>query len=345
MMTTTRILTVLMIAIFHVGTGASRTLASDNELVLRGKTMGTTYQVKITPIPEIPPNHIQARIDQRLAEINQSMSLYLADSEINRVNAADADRVLIVSRDLWQVLQTAKQLHRMTAGALDPTVGPLVALWGFGRGTPRNKVPEAGDIEAVLSKVGYNHIALFAEQRLRKRLAAVTLDLGAIAKGYGVDQVSAVVAALPASNFLVEIGGEVFARGLSGRGQPWRVGINRPEKGGPFDAVHAVVALDGRCLATSGDYRQFFKLEGKAYSHVIDPATGRPVANGVVSATVVAPNCTLADGLATALMVMGPDGARRLEGANADVHWLLIERNKEGQLVDVPSSGWPRNGG
>ena len=273
------------------------------------------------------------------------MSLYQADSEIKRINAADKGEVIDVSDELGQVLQVTKRLHRVTGGALDPTVGPLVALWGFGRGEPRRNVPAAAEIEAALAMVGFDYIELIDRRRLRKRIAAVTLDLGALAKGYGVDQVAALVAALPATDFLVEIGGEVFAQGSSGLGQPWRVGINQPEKGGRLDAVHAVVTLDGNCLATSGDYRQFFEIDGSTYSHVIDPVSGTPVANGVVSASVVAPNCTLADGLATALMVMGPDRAKALEGRFADVQWLLIQRDRDGLLVDLPSSGWPGQGG
>lgn len=346
MMISLRLAIIIVVGLLAIGPGAAVCVAAaDEALVLHGTTMGTTYQVKIRPLPEISPATLKARIDQRLAAINHSMSLYQADSEINRINAADKGQVIVVSNDLGQVLQVTKRLYRISGGALDPTVGPLVALWGFGRGEPRHSVPKPTEIETALAMVGFDHIELIDRRRLRKRIAAVTLDLGAIAKGYGVDQVAALVAALPATDFLVEIGGEVFAQGSSGHGQPWRVGINQPEKGGRLDAVRAVVTLDGRCLATSGDYRQFFELDGNTYSHVIDPVSGTPVANGVVSASVVAPNCILADGLATALMVMGSDRAEALESQFADVHWLLIQRDRDGHLVDVPSSGWQGQGG
>jgi thiamine biosynthesis lipoprotein len=175
---------------------------------------------------------------------------------------------------------------------------------------------------------------------LSKMDPGITLDLASIAKGFGVDAIARLLGDRGFSHFLVEIGGEVYARGRRKDGDAWRVGINRPDKQAAFNDVYRVVPLTDRAMATSGDYRIFFQIGNQSYAHILDPRTGRPVTNGVVSATVVAANCTVADGLATALMVMGPEKGLALVNRLASVEGLIVVRQPDGSLVDHPSDGF-----
>lgn len=311
------------------------------ELRLTGKTMGTTYHIKVVAGLFTSGSDLQRQIDNRLAAINKSMSTYDPTSEISRFNAISAaNESFSPSTDLLNVLQVAAELHRLTEGAWDGTLDPLVNLWGFGREGAVNHLPDDSEIRQVLSHVGFDRIHLNPSGSISKTDPAVTLDLASIAKGYGVDEISRLLGHKGFAHFLVEIGGEVYARGRRKDGKSWRVGINRPDREAALDDVYQAVLLADRAMATSGDYRIFFQIDDQSYAHILDPRTGRPVRNGVVSATVVAPNCMVADGLATALMVMGPEKGLALVNRLASVECLIVVRQPDGSLADHPSSGF-----
>ena len=311
------------------------------EVFFSGKTMGTTYHITVVGGFFNRAQGLAAKIEQRLAQINASMSVYQADSEISRFNAlARPGEPFPISQDFLQVMIVAEELHRLTGGAWDGTVAPLVNLWGFGSKTDLRRVPTAAEIAQCRATLGFDQILVSEDGYLVKRKPAVTLDLGSIAKGYGVDQIAELIRANGFSDFLVEIGGEVFAAGLRRDGKQWRVGINRPEPDGPPDAVYTVVTLQEKALATSGDYRNFFEVDGVHYAHVIDPQTGYPVANGVVSASVVSDTCTFADGLATALMVMGPGRGVALVNRLEATECLIVVREKDGRLTEFVSDAF-----
>lgn len=313
---------------------------SPREVLLSGRTMGTTYSVKLVAEPFQSTDGLQEKIDRRLDEINQSMSTYRKESEISRFNRfRSVDEGFPVSDDFFHVLTTGQKIFECSGGAWDATVDPLVNLWGFGRNKRTGGLPAKAEISKALQTVGFDKIRV-KDHNLFKSNPDITLDLGSIAKGYGVDQIAAVVSDSGFENFLVEIGGEVFAKGYRIDGKPWRIGVNRPQKEAPLDAVYKVISLTGKALATSGDYRNYTEIDGRRYSHVIDPRTGWPVANGVVSASVLAPNCTLADGLATALMVMGPQSGLEMIHSLHDVECLIIVMKKDGTLVDYFSKGF-----
>ena len=311
------------------------------ELRLAGRTMGTTYHIKVVAGLLVSGDDLQRAIDDRLAAINRSMSTYDPNSEISRFNAiAKAGQPFTPSEDFGNVLAVAVQLHRLTDGAWDGTLDPLVNLWGFGRKGPTTRIPTAREIDRALAHVGFARIHRDPSGTISKTDPAVTLDLSSIAKGYGVDAIARLLGDRGFAHFLVEIGGEVYARGRRKDGQPWLVGINRPDKEASLDEVYRAVPLVDRAMATSGDYRIFFESDGHTYAHILDPRTGRPVRNGVVSATVVAANCTVADGLATALMVMGPQkGIALINRLNA-VECLIVVRRDDGTFRDVPSNGF-----
>jgi thiamine biosynthesis lipoprotein len=300
--------------------------------------MGTTWHA--TVVGRRSTAGLLERIERRLEEVNQTFSTYREDSEISRFSRFPrAGEEFPVSRDFVAVMRTAARIHELSGGAWDGTIRPLVDLWGFGPLPPRADPPDPKRVETVLRDVGFDRIEI-RPTALVKRVASVTLDLSSIAKGYGVDQVAAVLRGAGFSDFLVEIGGEVSASGSRRGGGPWRVGINRPTADAAADELYRVVALSDAALATSGDYRQFFVRDGVKYSHILDPRTGRPVANGVVSVSVLAPDCTLADGLATALLVMGADAGLAVVERLPGVEAFVVAETKDGRLEDHASSGF-----
>lgn len=191
-------------------------------------------------------------------------------------------------------------------GAYDVTVGPLVDLWGFGAEEPgKLTVPAAAEVAALLPFVGQQNLRLEGDKVMKLR--ALSLDFSSLAKGYAVDKVAAWLLAQGISRFMVEVGGEIRLSGLSTRGDPWRIAIERP--GGTVYSVAAALSLTDTSLATSGDYRNYFEVDGNRYSHLIDPRTGQPVVHDLVSVTVVHPDCIIADAWATALVVLGGESA------------------------------------
>lgn len=314
-----------------------------SEHQMAGRTMGTTYHIKVVAgyFTDLEP--VQKKVDTLLEQINQSMSTFRPDSEISRFNtSAEPSKPLEISPHFLRVMLAAQEVYRLTGGAWDGTVHPLVDLWGFGGKNPPTAIPSAQAIHDTRQNVGFHQIGISANGFLEKKNPSITMDLNSIAKGYAVEQVALLLRQLGYRDFLVEIGGEVHAAGRKSNSDPWRIGINVPRKGAAIDAVYQAVALQDRAMATSGDYRNFYQIDGQSISHIIDPRTGYPVGNHVVSATVIADNCTLADGLATALVVMGPEAGLNLLNRIEGVEGLIIIGNPDGSLTDFRSDGFPR---
>ena len=334
-------LSLIALSTFLVFPTILRAEESKREIAIQGRTMGTTYHVKV--VSETPDlGDLARRIEARLAEINRSMSTYDPESEISRFNrTVPANAPFPISGDFLEVMAMGLRLHRITDGAWDATVNPLVNLWGFGSRSDGYRIPSDEEIAAVLPVVGFQHIGISQDGFLVKRIPGVSLDLGSIAKGYGVDQVARVVAAAGYRDYIVEIGGEIYAAGRRPDGERWRIGISRPSPGGAPEDIYRVASLENRGFATSGDYRNFFVADGTRHSHVIDPRTGKAVANRVVAASVVAETAAFADGLATALMVMDPEkgleAVNRLDG----VECLVVVEGPAGELADHASEGFP----
>ena len=303
--------------------------------------MGTTYHIKIVTGYFQGISGLKEKIEKRLVEINNGMSTYQKDSEISRFNEFhQSGRKFKISDDFYRVMKTAKTIYRLSDGAWDGTVNPLVDLWGFGREGQKNKVPPKYEITALLSDIGFDNIVVSEPGFLLKKRASVTLDLSSIAKGYGVDQVADTIRKEGFQNYLVEIGGEVFAAGNRKDGKLWRIGINRPQTDAAFDEVYKVVELYDRAFATSGDYRNFFMAAGIRYAHIIDPRTGYPISNGTVSVTIIADTCSFADGLATAIMVMGAEKGLDLINRLDAVEGLIVVEQMDGHLADFYSEGF-----
>ncbi|WDP87800.1 MAG: FAD:protein FMN transferase [Desulfobacter sp.] len=316
----------------------SLSTAAAGEYLLSGQTMGTFYRIKFLSSKPVAKALWQEKTDLRLKQVNARLSMYQKKSEISRFNQSEPNQKFRLSKDFYQVLLECKNLHTLTQGAWDGTVKPLVDLWGFGTQDNSRRIPLAQEITAALAKTGFDKLIL-ADHSLTKTQPGVTLDLGSIAKGYGVDEIARLFRDSGVKDYLVEIGGELAGSGRNKKGNPWAVGISRPEKIQASQGLYKVISLDNMAIATSGNYRNFFEHKGKTYSHIISPKTGFPVDTLVVSASVIAKNCTLADGLATALMVMPPEKGIALTDRMEDTECLIIKKQGE-RLVPFKSKGF-----
>jgi thiamine biosynthesis lipoprotein len=296
---------------------------------LVGQTMGTTYSVKLSPAPPAEQRAaLQQRIEALLDQVNRQMSTYIADSDLMRFNRSQSLDWQPVPDSLVDLVERARAISRETGGAYDVTVGPLVNLWGFGNAGRRDTPPGEDQIRAALARVGYRQLeARATPPALRKAVPGLEVDLSSIAKGWAVDRIGQLLEAQGLGDYLVEIGGDLRARGSKGPGRPWRVAIERPEEG--RRTVQQVLELHGAALATSGDYRNFFEDSGRRFNHTIDPRSGQTVQHRLASVSVVAADCTDADAWATALMALGdvegPALAERL-----DLAALFIVRGEQG---------------
>jgi thiamine biosynthesis lipoprotein len=289
---------VLVLLLAGCGTGSS-------PQKLSGQTMGTTWSVTyLQGDATATTQAIHALITQRLEAINASMSTYRDDSELMRFNQLAVGQAFRLSSDLREVLAAALIVGQASGGAYDVTVGPLVDLWGFGASGPHEGIPSAADIEAGLKQVGQQFLQLDDTGTLRKT-ATVQIDLSSIAKGYGVDAVAQLLEDAGIADYLAEVGGEMRLSGVSPRGDDWRVAIEAPDP--RQRSVALAFSATDIAVATSGDYRNFFEVDGQRYSHSIDARTGWPVRHDLVSVTVLHESAMWADAWATALTVLGPD--------------------------------------
>jgi FAD:protein FMN transferase len=282
---------------------------------LRGSTMGTTYHIKLVGAAELPLHAVQNEIEATLESINASMSTYRTESELSRINRSTSTDWIEISKPLHTVLTAALKVSHITDGAFDVTVGPLVNLWGFGPTASRERPPTPAAIRAAHQRVGYRQLTLRAQPRaLRKARADVYIDLSAIAKGYAVDAVAALLEARRHTDFMVEIGGETTVRGHNGQHKAWQIGLESPltEPG----AVADILLLSNTSVATSGDYRNYFEFGRRRYSHEIDPVSGWPVAHSLTQVSVLHRSTMIADAYATAFMVMGAERGLRCATIN-----------------------------
>ena len=296
---------------------------------LQGATMGTSYSVVLPNLPEGKTEQLLKQdIDELLDGINHQMSTYLSNSELSAVNDAEAEQWLPLSDELFDVIQLAQTVSAQSDGAFDITVGPLVNLWGFGpveEGAGLSEPTEEA-LASARAGTGYKHLLLDAEnQSLQKAVSGLYIDLSAIAKGYGVDALAAYLDDQGVKDYLVEIGGELRARGVSHRGDPWRIALEKPEQ---FQRdIQRVITLSNIGIATSGDYRNYVEYEGKRYSHTIDPRTARPVSHQLTSVTVLADSTALADAWATALMVLGEEEGYKLAQEQGLAAYFLYRKD------------------
>jgi thiamine biosynthesis lipoprotein len=301
------------------------------KVILSGNTMGTTFRIVYLDEQE---RNFQNSIDSLLLVFNASLSTYIPDSEISRLNKGDS--LVYESEFFYPVLKSSKEIFEITNGAFDPTVGPLVNLWGFGPDGPQLK--DSVNINQLLNLVGFQKIE-FDSIRVKKMNPDIYLDFSANAKGYGVDIVGDFLKGKGIDNYLVEIGGELIAKGINEHGEIWKVGVSRPQDTSRSEELYSVIALHNKAMATSGNYRNYYEIGEMKISHTIDPKTGKPVRHGLLSATVLADDCMTADALATAIMVLGKDSAIALQEKQKDFEVFLIFSDSNGNLDSFASEG------
>ena len=298
-------------------------------LKFSGETMGTTYNIiAIDKTADLSSDVLQAAITAELAKVNGQMSNWDPTSEISRFNSADSTDPIEISPELASVVAAANDIHQKSQGLFDVTLGPLIEIWGFGARDKNSPVPTDDAIADALAVVGQGKIlTLSTEPRtLRKSLAGTSVYLAAIAKGYGVDQVAAVLAQAGLSDYMVEIGGDLVTAGHNPKGEAWRIGIERPDAAS--QTIEEIVDVSGLGMATSGDYRNYFEQDGIRYSHIINGVSGRPITHGTASVTVLADTAMMADGWATALLALGlEDGLKIAEAEGLAV--LFIARSPD----------------
>jgi thiamine biosynthesis lipoprotein len=275
------------------------------EYRLSGPTMGTTFSVVIVTASEFDQEQLQQQIHETLEDVDRHMSTYRSDSELAILNRAASTEWIPVTPRLCRALENALQLGAASDGAFDITVGPLVNLWGFGPDASRIEPPTDEQIEDARARTGRDKLHLDCQQpAFRKDHAGLRIDLSGYAKGLAADEIAALLDANSIGNYLVEIGGDLRARGRNASNTKWRIAIEKPDPSGR--KVEAIMHVSDLGVATSGDYRNYFDFEGRRYSHTIDPRTGRPVSHTLASVTVLGDSAAYADAMATALLVLGP---------------------------------------
>ena len=288
--------------------------------VIEGVTMGTTYTVKIADQINREVN-LKTLIDQELIEFNKVFSNYIPDSEISRFNRSEG--AVPISSSFRKLLLLSEEVKNITQGAFDVSIGPLVNLWGFGPVSETGALPSESQVQDLLETSGSNPLRI--TQDFVYKAEETKLDFSGIAKGYAVDSIVETLEEMGLTNFFVEIGGEVKARGLNARGAPWNIGIEVPDRN--ERKIFNTVPLHNLAMATSGDYRNFFELDDVFFSHIINPDSGYPIDNRVGSVTVLHPSAALADALATGLNAIGFESLSRISNEKNLKVMAIIRRS------------------
>ncbi len=292
---------------------------------LRGYIFGTYYAVKVRT--DKPIEGFAQMVDAEFAKVNEHLSIFEKNSEINQLNQAGFFQKQKVSPELYLLLEASKQVYEQSGGMFDPTVGPLIELWGFGV-NKEHQVPKESEIKKVLASVGFDKIELLPNYEVMKTVPNLSLNLSAIAKGYAVDRVAKALIDKGYDDFLVDIGGEIYASGARNEKEAgWNVGIAVPAEK-EYENSFAVVVYN-MAVATSGNYRNFYYVNGRKYAHTLNPKTGYPASSNLLSVSVFADNCMMADAYATAIMSMGKEEGLNFAEKNKIPVILFVGENPE----------------
>jgi thiamine biosynthesis lipoprotein len=303
--------------------------------------MGTTYQIT-ADLPRIFPKVlVQYLIDRRLQDLTEEMSTYDRTSEISQFNDALAGTYSL-SPDFYNVVRLSLDIYNASNGAWDPTMYPLISLWHDWIHSSNALFPTEYEINKRKYRVGFNQIEVLTNFKLNKKNDYVSLDLSAIAKGYGVDQLAYLLERLMSRHYLVEVGGEVRVMGANPYGNQWQIGIEYPHSK-PYKRLHAKIQLSsGKAMASSGHYRNFKLKEGVRYSHIINPKTGFPVNHNTIGVTIVANSCAVADALATSLLVLSQEEGKSMLEKYPNASALYFLEDKFGNIQTEVTSGFPK---
>lgn len=297
--------------------------------VLDGKTMGTFWRVSVIGVDEAKAQALRAKVQAQLDADDRLLSTWKNDSALMRFNHAADTRPWPVSEAMADIVTLSLRIGAKTHGAMDITVGPLVNLWGFGPDKQPVATPDAQAIAVAKARTGLQHLQVINQsgrQFLQKDIPDLFVDLSTVGEGYAADHLARLMEQEGISRYLVSVGGALVSRGMNGEGKPWRVAIQKPTD--QENAVQAIVDINGHGISTSGSYRNYYELDGKRISHVIDPQTGQPITHKLVSVTVIAPTALEADGWDTGLMVLGPEKAQQVVREQGLAVYMIV---KEGE--------------
>ena len=286
-----------------------------------GTIFGTLYHAKY-----LYDTDLKEELEAELQKVDASLSMFNPQSTISRFNRGETDQA---DEMLSEVLSLSFTINQATDAAFDPTVAPLVNAWGFG--FKSGQLPDSTQVDSLRALVGLSSIHL-KDGKLTKDNPLSILDFSAIAKGYGVDRAAQVLRNHGIQNFMVEIGGEVVTEGVNEKGDPWRIGINKPDDDSTSTSTELqdVIAISGKAIATSGNYRNYYIKDGRKIAHTINPQTGYPAQQDILSSTVLAPTCAEADAFATAFMVLGLEGARQVLTNQPQLQAYFIYSDEQG---------------
>ncbi|MEJ8322292.1 FAD:protein FMN transferase ApbE [Kosakonia sacchari] len=294
--------------------------------VLEGKTMGTFWRVSVVDISPQQAQTLQQKIQTQLDADDHLMSTWKDDSALMRFNHSTSTAPWPVSAEMADIVTTSLRVGEKTDGAMDITVGPLVNLWGFGPDKQPVKTPSQAQIDAAKARTGLAHLTVInraGEQFLQKDLPELFVDLSTVGEGYAADHLAKLMEQEGIARYLVSVGGALASRGMNAQGQPWRVAIQKPTD--RENVAQAVVDINGHGISTSGSYRNYYELDGKRISHIIDPRSGRPIQHALVSVTVIAPTALEADAWDTGLMVLGTEQAKEVVKREGLAVFMIIK--------------------
>ncbi|WP_313626360.1 FAD:protein FMN transferase ApbE [Kosakonia sp.] len=294
--------------------------------VLEGKTMGTFWRVSVVDISPQQAQSLRQKIQTQLDADDHLMSTWKDDSALMRFNHSTSTAPWPVSAAMADIVTTSLRVGEKTEGAMDITVGPLVNLWGFGPDKQPVKTPGQAQIDAAKAHTGLAHLTVInraGEQFLQKDLPDLFVDLSTVGEGYAADHLARLMEQEGIARYLVSVGGALASRGMNAQGQPWRVAIQKPTD--RENVAQAVVDINGHGISTSGSYRNYYELDGKRISHIIDPRSGRPIQHALVSVTVIAPTALEADAWDTGLMVLGTEQAKEVVTREGLAVFMIIK--------------------
>ena len=298
----------------------------DEPLRFSGGTMGTNYTVQVFA-PESEKLTLEVGIQRTLSRVVGSTSVYEPRSDVSRFNAAEPGEWVEVSAEVARIVAVGLEVAELTEGAFEPTILPLVNIWGFGPQGRAEEIPSEEELETARAMIGWQALEVREDPPALRKSEPREIDLGGIAKGYGADAVADYLRDQGYSHFLVELGGDMVVEGGKPDGSLWRLAIEKPDE--RQRGIYRILELEDGGLVTSGDYRNYFEVDGQRYAHTIDPTTGFPVDHRLASVSVIAETSVLADAWSTALMVLGPERAAEV-AEREDISALLIERTDDG---------------
>lgn len=302
---------------------------SDKPAIYRkiaGFTQGTTFHITYEDKAD---KDLSASVDSIFRVFDLTFSEYIPNSIVSRINRNDS--TVLLDDMFIEVFNKSLEINKETHGALDLTVGPLVNAWGFG---PEKKIKiDSSKIDSIMQYVGMEKVRIQG-RKLIKDLPGIKIDVNSIAQGYAVDVIYRYFETLGIENFMVEIGGEVRTKGKNPKGDFWRIGVDKPVEGNNMagEILQTIILLDNQSVTTSGNYRKYFEENGRKYSHIIDPHTGYPYKNSLLSVTVIAKDALTADGYDTPLMVLGLEGARAVLKQHPELEAYMIYSDESGQF-------------